>query len=456
MATVAPLTPLTYDFSRFQSTFANVVAPPYDVISPEERAALAARDPHNVVKLILPEGEAGAQGADAKYAAASALFEQMKRDKVLVRDDAPGFYVYEQTFAPPGGGAKVTRRGFLGLVRVVPFSDRVVLPHERTLSGPKEDRLKLFRATCTNFSPGFMLYRDPLRTLDATLEAGKPLAQFTTSDAIEHRLSKVEDAAALARITAFMKDQALLIADGHHRYETSLRYAQEAAAAHPGMSDKARARYFMVFFANEDDPNLLVFPTHRHVHDVAGAPAFAAMREKLASMFHVEPLVAASAGGDAASIARAATAMLAEKAKAKKVSFAVFGPHAEEQIVVTLKDDANLATHRVLAESPEALRRTDVAVLHGAILEDVLGITKEAQAAKTNLWYPQDAAAALTKLRGGEGQALFVMNPTPVADVRAVAEAGSVMPQKSTFFYPKVITGLAIHTLEHDQDVAAS
>lgn len=436
MATIAPLTPLLYDLSRVSDHFANVVAPPYDVISPAASAALASQDPHNVVRLILPEGE-----GDAKYENAKVLFESMKREKVVVRDDAPGFYVYEQTFLPPGGGAAVTRRGFLGLVKVVPFSDRVVLPHERTLSGPKEDRLKLFRATCTNFSPGFMLYQDPTKQLDAPLAAAKDLVSFRTNDGIQNRLAKVSDPKEIEKMVAFMADKALLIADGHHRYETSLRYSEEAAVAHPSMSAKARARYFMVFFANEDDPSLLVFPTHRHVHGLTTPHSFDEMCGKLESLFKIDPLV-----GDAA-------AVVAELAKQRVPAFVACGAKDRDQVLLTLRGDVDLAAHPVLASLPEALRKTDVAILHGAVLEDVLGITKEAQAAKTNLWYPQDATAALRALRDGQGQFLFLMNATPVAQVRAVAEAGSVMPQKSTFFYPKVITGLAIHTLEHDVDV---
>ena len=160
MAEIAPLTPLRYDLSRLKGGLAAVVAPPYDVISAAERAELAARDPHNVVRLILPEGE-----GETKYAHAADLLARWRAEGVLVRDDQPAFYRYDQTFRAPGQAAGPTtrRRGFLALVRLVPFAQRVVLPHERTLSGPKEDRLKLFRATRTNLSPGFMLYRDARR-----------------------------------------------------------------------------------------------------------------------------------------------------------------------------------------------------------------------------------------------------------------------------------------------------
>ncbi|MCL2447956.1 MAG: DUF1015 domain-containing protein, partial [Polyangiaceae bacterium] len=245
MAEIAPLTPLRYDANsaRLPGGLSSVVAPPYDVISPAEREALAARDARNVVRLILPEGD-----GDAKYAHAAELLAQWQAGGALVRDAQPAFYRYDQTFAPPGGGARRRRRGFLALVRVVPFSDGVVLPHERTLSGPKEDRLKLFRATKANLSPGFMLYRDARGELDAALDRAQEIAQLATPDGVEHVLAKVTGDEAIRAIVEGVSRSTLLIADGHHRYETALRYSREVeagAALHP----RAEPRYFMTFLA---------------------------------------------------------------------------------------------------------------------------------------------------------------------------------------------------------------
>jgi uncharacterized protein (DUF1015 family) len=438
MADIAPITPLRFSTANLR----DLVAPPYDVISPEEREALAALSPDNVVRLILPAGE-----GDSKYEVAAKELARMVQAGVLVRDPEPAYYKYEQTFTPPGepNAPARTRTGFLGLVRLVPFSDRIVLPHERTLSGPKEDRLKLFRATRTNLSPGFMLYRDPQRTLDAHLAKGTPITEFTTPDGIHHRLTKVADKAAVAEITRGVAASKLLIADGHHRYETALRYSGEVdSVAAPA---NGAHKYFMVFFANEDDPNLVVYPTHRHVH---GLPSFSLedLAARAADLFTVEKLEP----GAAASVL---LAKLGESGK-RGPSFVACGRDGGA-LLLCLKPAADLAGHPVLSQMIPELRRTDVAVLHGGILESLLGITKEAQAAKTNLWYPQDARAALARVRQGQGgepgDVLFLMNATPVSDVRAVAEAGEVMPQKSTFFYPKVLTGLCIHTLEISQTV---
>jgi uncharacterized protein (DUF1015 family) len=447
MAEIAPLTPLRYDLAKLANGLASVVAPPYDVISREQRAELAAKDPRNVVRLILPEGE-----GDAKYGNAAEILKGWRAEGVLVRDDEPAFYRYDQKFAPPGaaaGAPTIRRRGFLALVRLAPFSDRVVLPHERTLSGPKEDRLKLFRATRTNLSPGFMLYRDARGELDAPLATAEALAEFTTADGVHHALSKVRSRDAVRAIALGVAKSSLLIADGHHRYETALHYSKEVGGGPAQPGDYGEHRYFMSFLANGDDPNLVVFPTHRLVHSLA-AFSFDELLRRAAATFDVLPLPRGVA-------AEAMLEGLKAAAGAEKRASVVVAVADGRAAILTLKADADLDAHPTLGPKPAVLRRTDVTVLHAGILEAILGITPEAQAAKTNLWYVQDAAESLAELRAGvRGQALFLMNPTPVAAVRDVAEAGEVMPQKSTFFYPKVLTGLTIHTLDPARQVPRS
>lgn len=469
MAEIAPLTPLRYDLQRLVQKgtgLGSVVAPPYDVISAKDRAELCARDPHNVVRLILPEAEGreGEGDPDAKYRHAARLFTQWRDQGVLVRDNEPAFYRYDQTFLPPGavtgpsGAASsraITRRGFLALVRLAPFADRVVLPHERTLSGPKEDRLKLFRATGTNLSPGFMLYRDSQGELDGPLETGHVLADFNTPDGVHHVLAKVTARDALRAIVAKVAQSTLLIADGHHRYETAVRYRDEMdRAATSPLPARAEHRYFMTFLVNGDDPNLVVFPTHRHVHSLPRA-SFDELLDGARATFEVELLPPGVPADVIEGSLVAGRSRLGEDESKRRPTFAVCAPDGRVA-KLTLRSDVSLAGHPTLSQRPEVLRRTDVAVLHDAVLEHLLGITKEAQAEKTNLWYPQDLAGTLVELRGGKGQFLFVMNPTPVHQVRSVAEAGEVMPQKSTFFFPKVLTGLAIHTLRPSEHVAVT
>jgi uncharacterized protein (DUF1015 family) len=440
MADIAPLKPLRYDLTKLASSggLASVVAPPYDVISPEQRMELASKNPYNVVKLILPDGE-----GDAKYARARDLFFAWRTEGVLVRDDEPAFYRYDQTFAPPGGGAKIRRRGFLGLVKIVPLDRGIVLPHERTLSGPKIDRLNLFRATKTNFSPGFLLYRDPKRALDQALEAASELASFDTPDGVTHSVAKITSPEAIRAIVEGVRASSLLIADGHHRYETAVAYKKEAEA-NGALPPDAEPNYFLEFFCNGDDPDLMVFATHRHVHSL--------------SRFDFEELVkGASEMFDVTMLPPGASAEVYVDALGKERERALVACAGDGRAALfKLKKDFDLARHPILGKCVAPLRRTDIALLHMGILEPVLGITPSMQAAKSNIWYPQDAAAALRDLKSGKGQALFLMNGTPVSQVRDVAEAGEVMPQKSTFFYPKVLTGLCIHTLEAYRRVATA
>jgi uncharacterized protein (DUF1015 family) len=442
MADIAPLRPLRFAVPEMSS----VVAPPYDVISPTERLDLMARSPHNVVRLILPDGE-----GDARYGQAATLLGAWRKEGVLVRDEQAAFYRYDQTFEPPGGGAKRTRRGFLALVRVVPFKDRVVLPHERTLSGPKEDRLKLFRATRTNLSPGFMLYRDPKRVLDGPLETGEVVSTFTTLDGIEHRIAKVTAPDAIRTIVDHIGKSSLLIADGHHRYETALHYSQEIDGAEASTTrpylPRPEHRYFMSFLCNGDDPDLVVFATHRLVHSL---PSFDwdEFLAKAGELFEVTPQTGDLKAAEArlSESGRGTTALLA--VAAKNGGKGKNGSRQPKMALLTLRSGLDLEKHPTLGQRPRVVRTTDVAVLHSGILEHMLGISLEAQVKKTNLAYLQDPKQGLAQLESGEGQVLFLMNPTPVAQVREVAEAGEVMPQKSTYFYPKVLTGLAIHTLD--------
>ncbi|MEZ4221290.1 MAG: DUF1015 domain-containing protein [Polyangiaceae bacterium] len=432
---VAPLDPLCFDATLLPK----VVAPPYDVIDAGLRARLAARDPHNIVHLDLPEGD-----GDARYAHARELFQAWQADGVLRRLGEPAFWRYAQTFDPPGGGARCSRRGFFGLVRAVPFSTGTVLPHERTLSGPKADRIKLSRATRATLSPQFMLYSDPSHSLDPVLDTARPFAQFTTDDGVEHELSRVTDSAAIATISRGLESSRLLIADGHHRYETAVTLADEIdaeARARGPVSELGEHRYTPVFLTNGDDPALMVFPTHRLIHSLPRFD-FDTLCQGARAIFEVKPLEGA---------VREWTAALARAGTSSVCAVAPDGRAA----LLCLRPDADLGKHPVLSRRPDVLRSTAVALLHDGILEHLLGITPEAQAAKTNIRYLQDASTGVDMLRAGKGQGLFMLNATPIRTIREVAESGEVMPQKSTFFYPKVPTGLLIHTLRPDVAVRA-
>jgi uncharacterized protein (DUF1015 family) len=428
MADVSPLDPLGYD----PRLLSQVVAPPYDVIDPDLRRALALRHPRNVVHIDLPEGD-----GDRRYENARELFELWQSEGVLRRSGQPAFLRYAQSFEPPGGGARVTRKGFFALVRATPYTEGTIMPHERTLTGPKLDRKKLAWATRATLSPQFMLYSDPAGALERDLDSGVGYADFDTDDGIRHRLSRVTDPTAIARIQAALASERLLIADGHHRYETSVVLAEDVdrEARERGLAVTTRSEHLFtpVLLANGDDPSLLVFPTHRLVHSLPSAD-FDRVIERVKPLFDVK------------------LAAIEELGAAPERALGVVGKGGRSAIL-TPRVDADLGAHPVLSRRPAIVRETLVALLHDGILEDVLGISPEAQALKTNIRYLQDVRDGIVSLERGEGQLLFVCKATPVSVIRRVAEAGEVMPQKSTFFHPKVPTGLLFHTLDPGRSV---
>jgi uncharacterized protein (DUF1015 family) len=405
-----------------------LLAPPYDVISPSERAQLAALDPHNCVRLILPEGE-----GDEKYAHAAADLRAWLASGTLVRDREPALYRYHQTFTAEGRTA--TRTGFICRIRLHRFSEGVVLPHERTLAGPKADRLKLKRATRAHLSQVFGLYPDPERKSDepfAHLIQTPPLLDAVTSDGVHQQLWRLTDAAMQQKVAALLADKKVYIADGHHRYETMLALRDELRAE-SGNNPRSSIEYGTIFLANMDDPGLLVFPTHRVVHGLKDFDR-AAVLGKAREFFEVEE----AAVSDAPSL----RAKLAQKG----LSAPSFAMVAGDRIAyLSLRKDVDLERVPSL-RGPAVVRTLDVTLLHALLIEGILGIDREAQAAQTNLRYLKDTGAALSEAKSA--QAVFVMNPTKVHEVKAVADAGEVMPQKSTFFYPKLASGLVLNPLD--------
>jgi uncharacterized protein (DUF1015 family) len=430
MAEIAPFVGLRYDLDRVGDA-ARVLAPPYDVIGEGERAELEARHPQNVVRVELPRGE-----GDDRYGTAARLLAAWRAEGILRPDPAPALYAYEQAFS--FAGRPYARRGFFAAVRLEPFEARVVLPHEHTLSGPKADRRKLMAATRTQISQVFGLYRDAAGAAEAELAAataGAPALDATTPDGVHHRLWTIADRARIARLAAILRDRQILIADGHHRYETLLALRDELrpAGAAPG---RAAADYGVMFLARAEDPGLLVLPTHRLLRDL---PAFdpAALRAAAAGAFDVSRGPEDTPAAIEARLAREAAA-----GEGGRVVFALRVAGESETTWLALKPLADLS-----ALGPASLSGLDVTVLHGVLLGPLLGIDAVAMARQAYLGYTHDTAEALARVAGGQAQAAFLMNATQVHQVLDACEAGFVLPQKSTYFQPKLATGLLMYDL---------
>lgn len=442
MADLAPFRGILFDPSRVD--LAKVLAPPYDVIDPDERARLAAADPHNVVRLILPEAPGGDGGGDA-YAAAAKTLAAWLGSGVLRRDDRRAVYRYQQAFTHPDlGDREVVRTGFIAAIRLQPFAERVVLPHERTLRAPREDRLALMTATSAHLSQPFALYRDPAGEVERLLrkhERDAPVFDVRLPDGVRHTLWRIADAETIGKLRHLMAPRKLYLADGHHRYETMVAL-RDRLAARGELAPYSAAQYGTMFLCPMDHQGLVTLATHRVLHGVDGFTG-AGLLDRLRGTFAVDRI-----DGGAASPA-AIRASLAD-APGHQPALAVAFPGEPHAWRLTLEPSANA---RALARASKSTALLDVSLLHGLILEEALGVTPAQQEAQAHLRYVKDTGAALAQLGAPGTQAVFVLSPIGVDVVRQVADAGDVMPQKSTYFFPKLASGVVMNRVDPDEDL---
>lgn len=431
MAEIRPFRAVRYNQNQVPNLL-DVVTPPYDVIDTRLQNELYARHAKNFVRLDLTRLEPGETDNAIKYARAAETFEQWRADGTLVRDEKPAFYVYHQTF--DDHGKSVLRKGFISAIRVHDYQDKVVLPHERTLKGPKLDRLELMKATNAQMSQIFLLYNDPTLQVDAALDAQcqRPAdIDITTEDGIHHQVWVVTDEATIALVQARVDDNQLLIADGHHRYETAVGFRD----LEPSTGELRPRDFTMAYLANAADPELIVWPTHRAIHDVEGFD-FDAWTEKLKPYFDVTDL------GDVSTEA-------ALEALAKHQDVPAYAVQAKRNgkittLLIVLRVNDAMPQLETLDCVPAA-RTLDVTVLHDFVLERLTGISLEAQAAKINIRYPRFLAEVQEELNAADTQMVILMNPTPIQKIHEVCTTGGFMPQKSTYFYPKVLSGLVVN-----------
>ncbi|MGE5571178.1 MAG: DUF1015 domain-containing protein [Rhodospirillales bacterium] len=412
MAKIYPFQPWRY--TPKAGPLDQLVTQPYDKITPEMRSRYLALSPYNLVRVILGERNPSDSASDNVYTRAARHMSDWIAAGILEQDAEPGFYAYFQEFASPDGGERLVRKGFIGLGEVEDYAEGTVHRHEQTLSGPKQDRLELLRHTRAHFGQIFMLYPDPEGQIDAILDAAastEPAACVTDEYETAHKLWKISAPDVVARIRELMADKKLLIADGHHRYETALAFRNE----NPGLEG---ARKVVMTFVNMHSEGLKILATHRVVHGMKTFDSDAFLRA-VREYFHVAPL------GSPDELRRA---------------------WAEEHRD-TIRIGVALPAGIYLLEAPRRPGVLDVSFLHQGVLENVLGLGEADIREQKHLRYVRGLEAAVDEVRAGAAQAAFLLEPVPVGEVARIAFSGGVMPQKSTDFYPKLLSGLTIYRI---------
>jgi uncharacterized protein (DUF1015 family) len=428
MADVQPLHALHYDLDAVGS-LQDVVAPPYDVIDTATRAELLERSPYNAVAIDLPKpyGETGPQAAEGDpYERAAREIDAWQKAGALVKDAEPAIWAMEQEYTGPDGSEHV-RHAILARVRVEDFETGQVLPHERTLPGPKQDRLELMRATRCNLSPIFSLStRDPwpLVEPEIELEFDEPWGEATDAAGTVTRLWRIEEPGVLEEVTELLSEAQLLIADGHHRYETAIAYRDEIGGEGPH-------NYTLMALTGLEDPGLSVYPTHRLLSGFAEDPERQRrLGEGLREIFDVTEVE---------------TDRIDPLGKEGVGVFGLYDSHHKRAFRLRLKDTAEL--DRLLEGQPEAYRRLDAAILETLVLKGIAGLSEDDILAKRGLGYAKSVEDSLRLLDEGTYDVAFILRPIPVDQTREICESDANMPPKSTYFYPKVLTGLVFNPL---------
>ncbi len=427
MPDIRPFRGILYNPAKVN--LADVVAPPYDVISPEEQNRLYAASRYNVIRLIL--------GREAdRYASAAQYYRQWRSGQVLIRDEVPSFYLLVQDFQTSDRGT-MERSGFISRCKLEDVGKGSIHPHEKTLAKPKEDRFRLFQATHANFSQVFGLYADPHDSLKSDFDMARTAQPHldVTFGGVRNRVWRIQGETTVAALRKRMAEKSVLLADGHHRYETALIFRDAMQLNNPRHTGDEPYNFIMMYFTNLHDGGLVVLPTHRILHSL---PHFD-VREflpRLKGDFHCE--VQSDSG-----------ALLAKLRGHGRFAFGIVVPSDRQYHLCWLKDPSAVSMS-MNSSMPEAVKSLDVTILHSLIFEKILGISKQAQEQKRNLDYAKDAHEAIAFVNSQKAQAAFLMNPTPIEQVRAVAESGCTMPQKSTYFYPKLLSGLIINSLDED------
>jgi uncharacterized protein (DUF1015 family) len=443
MAEIQPFRAYRYDTKRV--AVKDVLTQPYDKITPGMQEKYYAASPYNLIPVEKGRALPDDTPQSNVYTRAAQEIEKWIAEKILVQDAAPNLYIYSQDFTVPGTGSHRVRLGFIALARIEDYDQHVVFRHERTLSGPKADRIELLKQTRVQTGQLFLLYDDAAKKIDAILEeASRGPAPFELADeyGVTHRLWPVADAKVIQRVQGAMAEKKLVIADGHHRYETALHYRNEARAKSSQVDKMAATEFAMATFINTHSKGLVILPTHRVVRNVAGF-RFERFRDAVSAYFdwYAYPFASAEERSDA-------FAEFKKDFESHSIGRRAIGiyPGSGGFYLFLLKRDADLET--LLPDLSEAQRGLDVVLLHRLILDKGLGISPDAVEKEKNITYEREMDAAIAEVDSHGAQLACLLNPCRVQQVMDIALGGDVLPQKSTDFYPKMLSGLAIYKIE--------
>jgi uncharacterized protein (DUF1015 family) len=441
MVRIAPFRGVFYNQRKVRD-LSKVIAPPYDVISREEQEKLYRKSPYNFVRLDFN------QEPDS-YSSVAQLFQVWQDEGILERDPAAAIYYLTHRFSVKAEGEKI-RRGFFALTQLQDFTEGTIRPHEKTLEAPKEDRLRLMLACHAQLSPIFALYAQPKQTLNRMLathvEGMEPFIQVEQENGDECQLWRVTDLALVQRVQQEMKDQPLLIADGHHRYEATLNYRNQMRSKRGKWNGREAFNYILTYFANMSDENLVILPTHRLVRGYQPQP-FLQLEEGLQRYFYLEQYPKTPEGKGWFLKA------LKSGGKKQRLIGASF-KRDPRYLILRLKNKRIM--QRLAKDLSGPLQELDVTMLHLLILENILGLTPEQQVNGETLRYSQDEEAALQALEKEDYQAAFLLNRPKAEEILTIAASGEKMPQKSTYFYPKLISGLIVNKVDPEEEIETS
>jgi uncharacterized protein (DUF1015 family) len=442
MANIIPFRGIFYNREKIKE-LSQVVAPPYDIISGEAQERYYEMSQYNVIRLILGKDFPGDNEANNRYTRAAEFFHRWLEEEILIRDVSPSIYLLEEEFGlsndifgevatPQNRRETITRHGFIALARLEDFSKGIIQPHEGTMAEPKRDRLNLLRACRANFSQIFTIYEDPENKLDRLWEGKKsesPIIDFINGENIRHRLWKIDDRSAVNWIVEGMKGKKLFIADGHHRYESALDYRNDLRKSNPHHTAYEGYNYVMAYFINMRDNGLKILPIHRAVRNFAGFNQQRLILE-VGKYFHLQVLP---------NLKELLSQMKEDKVKHRMGMYT----GGSEFYLLSLKDEQ--ITEKLIKGGEEISCQLDVVILHTLIMETILNIPPEDQESIT---YSEKINETVAKVQAGSHCVAFFLRPVRMPEFKAIVEAGEIMPKKSTYFYPKLLSGLVINKLE--------